>query len=428
MALYLNNALYLDWQTLALRSTALKVTEGNSGGLVLIDKIPEPAELATGDRVLDCRGRLVTKSFGCGHHHIYSTLARGMPVPKKIPVNFKEILTYVWWTVDKCLDLEMIEASALASAMYCAKNGVTFVIDHHASPFAVEGSLDTIARAFDQVGLAHLLCYELSDRDGAEIAEAGLAEHERYLAAGGQGHIGLHASFTVGDNLLKRAVALAEKFNTGLHVHVAEDRADQDDCLRAYGKRVIQRYADAGVLNLPQSLLVHCVHLDEAEKQLLRNSGNWVIENIESNQNNNVGQANYGQITDRVMLGTDGMHSDMLRSAKAAFLSGQPIEGVGMDTIYRRFRNIHRYLAEQGFQGDGDNNLVILDYDTPTEVTTDNFLGHFIYGLDSSHVDTVIANGRVIVENRRLTQVDETEILGRARELGNKLWGKMQRL
>ena len=62
--------------------------------------------------------------------------------------DFEEILTYIWWHVDKCLDKEMIEASALASALYCAKNGVTFIIDHHASPFAIEDSLSTIAGVF----------------------------------------------------------------------------------------------------------------------------------------------------------------------------------------------------------------------------------------------------------------------------------------
>jgi len=423
MSLYLKNAKYLDWQTFEITNGHLLVEEGIDGSVIRVAQIPE---LQAGDQVIDCNERLVTKSFGCGHHHIYSTLARGMPAPRQIPTNFEEILTYIWWTVDKCLDLEMVEASALASALYCAKNGVTFVIDHHASPYAVEGSLETIAKAFDQVGLSHLLCYELSDRDGEEIARAGLAEHENYLSGGGQGHIGLHASFTVGDDLLSRAVDLADKFNTGLHVHVAEDKADQDDCLKKYGKRVVQRYADAGVLARPQTMLVHCIHLDEGEKELIRANGSWVTENIESNQNNNVGQANYGEITDKVMLGTDGMHSDMLRSAKAAFLSGQPLEGVGMDTIYKRFRNVHHYIQQCGFKGDGDNNLVILNYDSPTEVTCDNFIGHFIYGLDSRHVDTVISGGKVIVEHGLVTHVDEQQILAHACEMGTKLWKKMQ--
>ncbi len=180
MALYLKNARFIDWQTFEIINTNIEVT---SDGINFVDDIPP--EVAD---VFDCKGKLVTKSFGCGHHHIYSTLARGgMPAPKKIPENFNEILTYIWWHLDKCLDRDMIEASALASAMYCAKNGVTFVIDHHASPNAVEGSLSVIADAFDKVGISHLLCYELSDRDGQEIADAGLDEHERYLSGGGQG-------------------------------------------------------------------------------------------------------------------------------------------------------------------------------------------------------------------------------------------------
>ncbi len=154
---------------------------GPAGSINLSANIPGTDALGAGDRIIDCKGKFVTKSFGCGHHHIYSTLARGMPAPRNIPTNFSEILQYVWWHIDKRLDLEMIEASALASAIYCAKSGVTFVIDHHASPFAVEGSFETIAKAFDRVGISHMLCYEMSDRDGAEIREKGLPKQMLFL-------------------------------------------------------------------------------------------------------------------------------------------------------------------------------------------------------------------------------------------------------
>jgi cytosine/adenosine deaminase-related metal-dependent hydrolase len=348
-----------------------------------------------------------------------------MPAPRKIPTNFTEVLQYVWWHIDKRLDLEMIEASALASAVYCAKNGVTFVIDHHASPMAIQDSLSTIAKAFDRVGLAHMLCYEISDRDGQGPREEGLAETSAFLAQGYQGHVGLHASFTVGDELLKKAIALAKKHDTGLHIHVAEDRADQEDALTQYGKRVVERLADAGALELSKSILCHCIHLSDHEKELLRRSGVWVAQNVESNQNNNVGLTGYAAITDNVMLGTDGMHCDMLRSAKAAFLAGQDTEGIGFDGLYRRFRDVHRYTREFGASGDDENNLVVLDYDAPTEVTADNFLGHFVYGLDARHVETVICKGRVIVEDRCMTTVDEAEVMAYAREMGKKLWEKM---
>ena len=425
MTLYLKDATYLDWQSLEIKQTDLAVADGPRGDISFPTTLPSDDAMAPQDRIIDCTGRLVTKSFGCGHHHIYSTLARGMPAPRKIPANFTEILQYVWWHIDKRLDLEMIEASALASAIYCAKNGVTFVIDHHASPLAIKDSLSVIARAFDRVGIAHMLCYEISDRDGHAPREEGLAETDSFLAAGHPGHVGLHASFTVGDELLKKAVALAKKHDSGLHVHVAEDRADQEDALAKYGKRVVERLQEAGALELKKSILAHCIHLSDREKELLRKSGVWVVQNVESNQNNNVGLTGYAALTDKVMLGTDGMHCDMLRSAKAAFLVGQSTEGIGFDGIYQRFRNVHRYAQAFNFRGDGDNNLVILDYDSPTEITSDNCLGHFVYGIDARHVETVICQGRVIVENRRVTTVDENQILAFAREMGKKLWGKM---
>jgi cytosine/adenosine deaminase-related metal-dependent hydrolase len=425
MSLFLRNARFIDWQTLEIKTTNIKVDPGVSGGISFLDTLVDSDISDSSDKVFDCNGKFVTKAFGCGHHHIYSTLARGMPAPRKIPTNFQEILTYIWWHVDKCLDKEMIEASALASALYCAKNGITFIIDHHASPYAIEGSLSTIANAFDKVGVSHLLCYELSDRDGDGPREAGLAEHENFLSDGGQGHIGLHASFTVGNDLLNSSVELARKYGTGLHIHVAEDKADQDACLKDHNKRVVKRLHEAGGLDLPQTILGHCIHLDDEEKEIIHSTGSWVVQNTESNLNNNVGLANYSRISEKIMLGTDGMHCDMLRSAKAAFLSGQPVEGLGMDTTYTRFRNVHNYIQSSGFKGDADNNLVVLDYDSPTELTSDNFIGHFIYGINSSHVETVIAKGEIIVENRVLKTTDEAEILAYAREMGNKLWASM---
>jgi cytosine/adenosine deaminase-related metal-dependent hydrolase len=403
----------------------LAVAPGLEGGIRQLDHTPEIEAHASEDRILDCKGKLVTKSFGCGHHHIYSTLARGMPAPSKIPTNFTEVLQYIWWHIDKRLDLEMIEASALASALFCAKNGVTFVIDHHASPFAIADSLATVAGAFDRVGISHMLCYEISDRDGEGPREEGLAETDGFLAAGRQGHVGLHASFTVGDELLRKAVDLARKHDTGLHVHVAEDKADQEDGMSKYGKRVLERFQDAGALALSKSIFGHCIHLSDHEKELLGDSGVWVVQNVESNQNNNVGVAGYGSLTDNIMLGTDGMHCDMLRSAKAAFLVGQATEGIGFDGIYERFRNVHRYIREFGGRGDGDNNLVILNYDSPTELTSDNFLGHFVYGIDGRHIETVIAQGRIIVEDGKVTRVDEPEVLKFARDMGRKLWQKL---
>lgn len=421
MTIILKNATFIDSVSLEFKNTNIRVEEGKNGKIHFFDMIPT---YNSTDEVIDCTGKFVTKAFGCGHHHVYSALARGMNPPKKSPSNFYEILQYVWWTLDKCLDKDMIEASALATAMACAKNGVTFVIDHHASPFAVEGSLETIAQAFDSVGVSHLLCYEITDRDGAKIAEKGLAETEEYLTKR-QGLVGLHASFTVEQDTLIQAVDLAKKYNSGIHVHVAEDKYDQLHCLEKYGKRVVQRFDEAGVLEFSKTILGHCLHLDKDEKQLIQSSDSWVAQNSESNLNNNVGYFDSRSLSSNVMLGTDGMHSDMLRSAKSAFYVGQGFDAIDYPGAYHRFRNVHEYIRKNNFEGDGENNLVVLDYDTPTDFNCNNFYGHFLFGMESKQVQHVISSGKLIVKDKILTQVNELEILEKSRELGKLLWKKM---
>lgn len=422
MSILLKNASYIDWRTLEFKNTNILVEEGINGKIKFIDNY----DLNDHKEVIDCKGKLVTKSFAVGHHHVYSALARGMGAPKKNPENFYEILKYIWWTLDKALDKDMIEASALTTAIACAKAGSTFVIDHHASPNYIEGSLDVIAKAFDKVGVSHLLCYEITDRDGEEKAELGLVETENYLRTN-QGLVGLHASFTISDETVRKAVRLMDKYNSGIHIHVAEDLYDQAHCQETYNKRVIERLNDLGVLDSFKSILVHCLHLNDQERRLIRNNKAFVVQNVESNLNNKVGYFSSKDIGDRILLGTDGMHSDMLQSAKAAFFSGQIIDNLDYLGAYLRFRKVHDYIALNQFEGDGENNLVILDYDSPTEINKNNFLGHFIFGINSNHVNDVISNGKLIVKNRKIQTVDESKILDFSREQSLKLWKKMKK-
>ena len=421
MAILLKNTTYIDWKNLEFTDADVLVNEGLNGKI----KLYYPGECDNRNiYTIDCGGKFVTKSLVNGHHHVYSALARGMPGPPQIPKNFSEILKHIWWRLDKALDLDMIKASALFTAMECAKNGVTFVIDHHASPFAIEGSLEIIAKAFEKVGVSHLLCYEISDRDGEKAANEGFEETDSYLQTH-QGLVGLHASFTVGNETLKSAFKLAEGKNTGIHMHVAEDRIDQEDAIQKYGFRVINRLAKCGILNLPKTILVHCIHLTDEERGLLKNSEAWIAVNTESNLNNNVGQFSSARLGENIMLGTDGMHSDMLRSARANYFSGLRIDKTSPLQLYERLRNVHHYLYQNSFNGDSENNLIVFDYPSPTEMNSGNFIGHFIYGLESKHIQHVISNGELIVKDRILTKADEGEILEFSREMGKKLWGKM---
>ncbi len=421
MSLFLKNGTYIHPETLEFNTSHLLVEEGVNGKISFLKEIPQDNL----HPVLDCSGKYITQSFVCGHHHVYSALSRGMGTPKKNPENFNEVLQYIWWTLDKALDAEMIEASALYTAMACIKNGVTSVIDHHASPFAIGGSLDIIATAFEKVGASHLLCYEISDRDGTEKALKGLVETAGYLEDN-QGLVGLHASFTVSDDTLQKAVRLAKHYNTGIHIHVAEAESDQDHCVSTYGMRVIERLLKFGALESGKTILGHCLHLSEIEKKIISHSPAWVVQNTESNLNNKVGFFNAEGLGENIMLGTDGMHSDMLRSAKAAFFVGQKFDTIGYESVYRRFRNADKYLNSNSFAGHGPNNLVVLDYNTPTPFNQANFYGHFVFGLESGHVQHVISNGKLIVENRKLLAVDEDKILAEAQVQAQRLWSKMR--
>jgi len=421
--IYLKDCTYIDTETLKFKKTDILVESGVNGKNHFYDKIPKNIKI---DETINCKGKIVCHSFANAHHHVYSALARGMGAPRKSPENFYEVLQYIWWTLDKCLDKDMIKASALATAIACAKNGVTFAIDHHASPNAIKGSLSTIADAFDEVGVSHLLCYEITDRDGLTKAEKGLAETENYLKTQ-QGLVGLHASFTVGDDTLMKSVSLAAKYNSGIHIHVAEDNYDQIHCEENYKSRVIDRLNNSGALQFSKTILGHCLYLTENEKKTISESKSWVVQNMESNQNNRVGYFNGNGMGNNIMLGTDGMHSDMLQSSKSAFLSGQDHEYLSPLASYQRFRKVHKYLSSNNFKGDGENNLVILNYDSPTEINESNFAAHFVYGINSKHVQHVISDGSLIVKDKEITTVNEEEILGFCRKEAKKLWLEMQK-
>ncbi len=424
MSIILKNGTFINWETLEFVEAHVVASENNHESLKLVKK-GEELEIEPSDKVIDCTGQYITKSFGVGHHHVYSALARGMPAPAATPNNFREILQYIWWNLDKALDAETIEASALATAMACAKSGATFAIDHHASPNHIKGSLQIIARAFDTVGVSHLLCYEVTDRDGHRQTLEGLEENYRHIALN-QGLVGLHASFTISSDTLKMAAELMEKTGAGIHMHLAEDIYDQEQCLNNYRKRVAFRLKDYGFIDNPKSILVHCLHLDDAERVLLSNSPAWIAQNMESNLKNKVGHFNgSGLANKRIILGTDGMHSDMLQSAKAAFFAGQKTDKVTPAIIYERFRNVHRYLAENNFTGDGANNLVVLDYDTPTPLEPQNFLGHFIFGMRSNHIRHVISNGKLIVRDWVLRTIDEASTLEFTKAQALRLWRKL---
>jgi cytosine/adenosine deaminase-related metal-dependent hydrolase len=419
----LENIQFIDWKT-------FEITEGN---LLIETGIDQAIRFVTNEQAKslpleckrqNCKGKFATKSFVNAHHHAYSALATGMPPPVTAPENFLEILERVWWKLDKALSKDAVEISAALTAVSSAKNGVSFVIDHHASPNCVSGSLKNIAAQFEKTGLNHLLCYEISDRDGLAVRDAGLAETEDYLQ-NNQGLVGLHAAFTLSDESLKQAQILAEKYQSGVHIHVAEDFHEQQYSLEIYGKPVVYRLADFGLTNFEKTILAHCIHIDDFERNLIANSNSWVVQNPESNLNNRVGFFNSHKLKSKTLLGTDGMHSNMIRSAQWAYFAGLAKDNIDLEKIYSRLRTAHTYLDSNNFRGDGENNIVVFDYDGATPLTQNNFLGHFFYAFENRHIQSLIVNGEFVMKDRLILNQDEAFIHKESKKLAKILWKKM---
>ncbi len=393
--------------------------------------------------VVDCSGKIVLPGFICAHHHFYSTMARGMAIPGEPASNFVEVLERLWWKVDRALAEEDILLSAQLPLIDCIRNGTTTIIDHHASPSMRDGSLDLIEKAVRQAGLRASLCYEVSDRN---VEEGGVAENERFIKKTGKGDgqiaamMGLHASFTVSDKTAEKCVGIAKDAGVGCHIHVAEDAADREDSLKKYGMPTVNRLNKLGLTG-EKSIFVHCVHVDEAEMDILAATKTIVVHNPESNMNNAVGVTPLLELLKKgvlVGLGTDGMGSDMLvqmrcayllhrlanRDPRVAFLEApQLLLQNNVEIAERQFGLKLGEIAE-GRPAD----LAILDYYPPTPLSEANFLGHLIFGLVDATVDTTVCRGKILMKNKKILSMDEERLAARSRELAPTMWKRLQEL
>lgn len=387
---------------------------------------------------VDCSGCLVIPGNVCAHTHLYSALARGMPAPPRSPRNFPEILELVWWRLDRALDEPAIRSSALVGALDALRSGTTSLVDHHASPEWIDGSLDVLADGITQAGARSLICYEVTDRGGGERRNAGLRENERFIRTNkrelSRGMVGAHASFTLEDTTLEDLAATAERTGTGVHIHVAEDIFDEQDSLRRSGKRVVHRLQDAGILR-PNSIAAHGVHLRPDELQTLRSSRTWLVHNCRSNMNNAVGRAPVLHFGDRSALGTDGIDGDMFAESRTAYFRAREDS---LDVSAEHFTDRLAAGAELMGQSFGfpvgstspgaAADLVVLEYDPPTPLTSGNVAWHWMFAFNAGMVRDVMVAGRWIIRNREFVAVDEDKIRADARAQSERLWQRMETL
>jgi putative selenium metabolism protein SsnA len=393
---------------------------------------------------LDAGGQYVMPGNICAHTHFYGAYARGMAIHGAAPKDFPEILEKLWWPLDKALTYEDVRNSALVMLVDAIKHGTTTLIDHHASPNAIDGSLDVIAEAVEQSGLRASLCYEVTDRNGADGAKAGIAENVRFIkqqvALSDQrprlaATFGLHASLTLSEETLEACREAAPE-GIGFHIHVAEHEVDQYDSLAKSGLRVVDRLQRHGMLG-PRSIVVHAVHVDAQEINLLAETGTWVTHQPRSNMNNGVGIGDVESMMRAgvsVCLGTDGFSSTMWEEWKTAYLVHKvwrrdPRRMSGTDVANMAVYN-NAWLAGSffpkaplGVLAPGAHaDLIFVDYHPHTPLTAGNLPWQIIFGFHESMVTTTIVAGKVLMRDRQLLTLDEAEIAAQARAAAPSVW------
>ncbi len=353
------------------------------------------------------------------HTHFYSGLAPlGMPAPQVAPENFVQILERVWWRLDRALDADTLRASVRLYVAEALLHGTTTLIDHHESPSFIDGSLDVIADACQELGARALLTFGATDRNGGRAeGQAGLAECRRFIRSNQRprvrGVVGLHASFTCSDETIDEAAALCKELGTVMHVHMAEDGADVVDAQRRGCAGPLERLLERGALP-PGSIMAHGVFLDDAQVRSAEQHGVWLVQNPRSNEGNRVGYAKSLRVSRRVGLGTDGYPADMpTELANLERIAAAAGDTTGAGVLQARLEGGWRLAAERF---------------GPTVFARDAVQFEPVSPGSPTRARTVVVDGESVVEDGKLEHADLAEIRAEARTQAARLWERMAAL
>ncbi len=412
------------------------------GGFIL-DVGKNAAKKYRASKTIDLANKYISPGIVCSHNHFYSALARGIQARIEPSKDFAGILEHLWWRLDRALDEETLYYSGLVGALEAIKAGTTSVIDHNASPSFIKGSLATLRKSFEKIGLRGILAYEVTDRNGEAGMREGVAESIAFCESIAKGKkkvphliesaIGGHAPFTLGDaslTLIAEAISATKK---GIHIHVAEDQYDATFSRQRYNKELLERLEGFGILN-DKAILVHGVYLGDRDIDIINKNDAFLIHNPRSNMNNSVGYMRKLGRLKNVALGTDGIGSNMFEESKLAFFKSSDAKGsLSPNDILKFLQNGNDLLAryfgykfgkiDKGYIAD----IVVYDYNPPTPIVNENVAGHFIYGFSSRDVETVIVNGHIVYQNR-VFPFDVDGIYKAAQKAAGRLWKKMDKL
>ena len=393
---------------------------------------------------VDARGGLIMPGLINAHTHIYSGLARGLAIEGNNPTNFLEVLDGTWWNIDRHLTLDGTRACAYATILDCIRDGVTTIVDHHASFREIPGSLFAIKDVCQELGIRANLCYEVSERDGMEKCEQAIQENVEFSRWAVQQQddmitamFGGHALFTISDKTFEKMVE-ANNGLTGFHIHVAEGLNDVYDSLNQHHCLPIERLQRIGGILGEKTMLGHCIHLTDKELDIVKETGTMVVNNPESNMGNAVGCAPVLKMMAKgihVCMGTDAYTHDMLESLKV-FLTIQRhnagLPNVGWcEGTTMLFQNNARMMAKYcrkplGVLKPGAAaDVIVMDYKPFTPLSAENIDGHMLFGMMGRNCRTTIINGKVLYKDREFVSIDEDAINAWVLEQSRKLWGEL---
>lgn len=387
--------------------------------------------------IIDAFNKLLMPSLAVGHTHIYSTFARGMNV-RFNPNNFQDILDQLWWKLDRNLTLNDVYFSGIVSAIDFLKNGVTTLIDHHASG-EIKGSLSKLKESVvDNVGLRGIFCFETSDRFNVDDC---ISENIDYINNNKNsfttGLFGMHASLSLSDNTLEK---ISEKIkDLPIHIHVAESEMDQDDCINKYEMRVVERLDKFNLLN-KNSILSHCIHISKNELEILQDKDIRVALNVASNMNNSVGLPNYQAFKEhniKCLIGNDGISSSIttewLNLNFGMHLKDETPTVFSFTDIIDSINNTYEYVNDllnikigkirQGYKAD----MILVPYINPTPMNNDNAFGHILFGLANSFkVSDVWVDGKQLLKDYQVSNKLEKEYK-KAEEYALNVWKRIEK-
>ena len=407
-----------------------------------IAEIGSGTPAGSSERTLDASECVVIPGLITAHTHLYGILLRGANLNIEPPLDFAQILQRVWWPVDEALTLEDANASALSASADMLRNGSTFFADTYSGPNSIEGSLDAIAEATSKVGIRAMLAFEMTERNEPGEAKRGLKESIRFAKKCKKDPLtsammSLHASFTVGDEIVIEAVATARNLEMPITVHTSEGLVDLHHNLEEYGERTVERLDRVGLLG-PRTVLAHCVHVDEHELDLIAASGSSVAHNPMSNMLNAVGTAPVPKMLERgipVGLGNDGWIYDPFENMRCALTvhrlaSGNP-SIIGAEEILKMATldgaTCYGLEHEIGSIEPGKlADIVLLDTTrVPTPLTPNSVVGHLVNTFSGRDVKSVFVHGEKVVDNSKLVRISDEKVSEISSESAKRLWSKL---